>query len=89
MRCELIRAELDATFSYLYDSERLDIGYITDTFPIIKRKAESAFGEYRTKRIILERNNALTFAATDGSEYRRVALVLVDSRCAHSEFSSP
>ena len=29
--------------------------YILETFPIVKRKDEKLSGEYRTKRVILER----------------------------------
>jgi hypothetical protein len=28
--------------------------YIMETFPIVKRKDEKQYGEYRTKRVILE-----------------------------------
>ncbi|MFW0786139.1 hypothetical protein AAFP35_16650 [Gordonia sp. CPCC 206044] len=49
-----IRAELDAAFFHLYGIERDDVDYIMDTFPIVKRKDEADFGEYRTKRLILE-----------------------------------
>jgi hypothetical protein len=30
------------------------VDYILDTFPIVKRKDEQAFNEYRTKRLIIE-----------------------------------
>jgi len=53
-RRERIRAELDAAFFHLYGVNRDDVEYIMDTFPIVKRKDEAAFGEYRTKRLILE-----------------------------------
>ena len=46
--------ELDATFLRLYGIERTDASYVLDTFPLIKRKDEAEFGEYRTKRLILE-----------------------------------
>jgi hypothetical protein len=32
----------------------LDAAYILDTFPIVRRKDKRQFGEYRTKRVILE-----------------------------------
>src|SRR5208337_2656765 len=50
----LIRCELDAAFFHLYGISREDADYILDTFPIVKRKDEARFGEYRTKRVILE-----------------------------------
>ncbi|NMN99777.1 hypothetical protein HH308_00925 [Gordonia sp. TBRC 11910] len=49
-----LRAELDAAFFHLYGIERDDVDYIMETFPIVKRKDIAEFGEYRTKRLILE-----------------------------------
>ncbi|MEV0093683.1 DNA methyltransferase [Streptomyces sp. NPDC050738] len=48
-----IRAELDALFFHLYGITRDDVSYILDTFPIVKRKDEAAYGAYRTKDLIL------------------------------------
>ncbi|MEU9531662.1 DNA methyltransferase [Streptomyces sp. NPDC048213] len=48
-----IRAELDALFFHLYGITRDDVSYILDTFPIVKRKDEAKYGEYRTKTLIL------------------------------------
>jgi len=50
-----IRCELDAAFFHLYGIIREDVDYIMDTFPIVKRKDEAAFGHYRTKDMILEK----------------------------------
>jgi hypothetical protein len=49
-----MRCELDALYFHLYQIPRDDADYIMETFPIVKRKDESAHGEYRTKRVILE-----------------------------------
>lgn len=43
--------------------------YIMDTFPIVKRKDEASWGEYRTKRVILELYDALAEAKREGSVY--------------------
>src|SRR5262249_24491985 len=45
-----LRSELDAACFYLYGLNREEVGYVMDTFPIVRRKDEVAFGEYRTKR---------------------------------------
>ena len=58
----LIRAELDALYFHLYGISREDAAYILDTFPIIRRKDEAAYGEYRTKRVILEIYDAMAEA---------------------------
>ncbi|MGH3547790.1 MAG: hypothetical protein ACRDQU_06675 [Pseudonocardiaceae bacterium] len=50
----LLRAELDAAFFHLYGVNRDDTDYILDTFPIVRRKDEAKYGEFRTKRLILE-----------------------------------
>ena len=49
------RCELDAAFFHLYGIEADDADYILETFPIVKRHDEAEAGEYRTKRVILER----------------------------------
>ncbi|MGW0085299.1 Eco57I restriction-modification methylase domain-containing protein [Streptomyces sp. NPDC003393] len=48
-----IRCELDALFFHLYGINRDDVSYILDTFPIVKRKDEEKYGEFRTKNLIL------------------------------------
>jgi hypothetical protein len=50
-----LRAELDALYGHLYGLTREELAYILDTFPIVKRKDEAEYGEYRTKRMILEK----------------------------------
>ena len=50
----LLRCELDAAYFHLYGIVRDDVDYIMETFSIVKRKDDQQYGEYRTKRIILE-----------------------------------
>lgn len=70
-RAQLL-AEIDALMFRLYGIERDDVDYILDTFPIVKRKDEAAHGEYRTKRLILERYDAMADAEAAGEEYQTV-----------------
>jgi hypothetical protein len=49
-----LRAELDALYAHLYGLTRDELAYILDTFPIVKRKDKAEYGEYRTKRMVLE-----------------------------------
>ena len=49
-----LRAELDALYAHLYGLTRDELAYILDTFPIVRRKDEERWGEYRTKRMVLE-----------------------------------
>ncbi|WP_067135661.1 Eco57I restriction-modification methylase domain-containing protein [Microtetraspora malaysiensis] len=69
-RRALIRAELDAAFFHLYGVARDDVDYIMETFPIVKRKDEAKFGEYRTKLLILEVYEAMQDAIDGGKPYR-------------------
>jgi len=49
-----LRCELDAIYAHLYGVTKEELNYILETFPIVKRKDEAKYGEYRTKRMILE-----------------------------------
>jgi len=69
-RRELLRAELDAVFFHLYGIERDDVDYIMDTFPIVRRKDEAQYGEYRTKRLILEVYDRMGEAMASGEPYQ-------------------
>ncbi|MCL4445705.1 MAG: SAM-dependent methyltransferase [Actinobacteria bacterium] len=53
-RRAVLRAELDACFFHLYGFGRDDVEYIMDTFSIVRRKDEAAYGEYRTAGMILD-----------------------------------
>ena len=69
---------------------RDDVDYIMDTFPIVRRKDEAAHGEYRTKRLILERYDALSEATASGSEYQTLLEPPpADPGVAHPESSRP
>lgn len=68
----LLRAELDAAFFHLYGLARNDVGYVMDTFPIVRRNDEEAYAEFRTKRLILERYDALAKAIDTGEPYESV-----------------
>lgn len=84
-RRALLRAELDALMFRLYGIERDDVDYILDTFPIVKRKDEAAFDEYRTKRLILERFDAMAEAEAGGRPYETV----LDPPPAHPSLAHP
>jgi len=54
-----LRAEIDAYVAHLYGLSREDFAYILDTFPVLKRKEEAAFGEFRSRRKCLEEYDRL------------------------------
>ena len=65
-RDEIRRAELDAYYARLYGLARNELRYILDpkevhgedfpgeTFRVLKEKEVKQFGEYRTRRLVLE-----------------------------------
>ena len=60
-----VRARLDALYFHLYGLSREDAAYVLDTFPIVRRQDEAAFGSYRTKDMILAYMNALAAGDTE------------------------
>ena len=60
-----LRARLDALYFHLYRLDREDAAYILDTFPIVRKQDEIAFGHFRTKAMILAYMNALAASDTE------------------------
>ena len=60
-----LRARLDALYFHLYGLDRDDAGYVLNTFPIVRREDENAFGRYRTRDLILAYMSALTAGDTE------------------------
>ena len=65
----LMRCELDAAFFHLYGMERDHVDYILGTFPIVQRKDEKRYGEFRTRRTILDVFDAMAEAIRSGQRY--------------------
>jgi len=60
------------------------VDYIMDTFPIVKRKDEAAYGSYRTKERILKVYDEMQEAIRTGGEYRtRLEPPAGDKSCCH------
>lgn len=68
-RREVIRAELDAAFFHLYGIDRIDVGHVLDTFSVAMQQELRDHGEYHTKRLVLERYDALAAAIAGGAPY--------------------
>jgi hypothetical protein len=80
----LLRAELDAAFFYLYGFQREDVDYVMDTFWVVRDRDVRAYGEYRTKRLILEIYDELAEAIASGRRYQtRLHPPPADPRVAH------
>jgi hypothetical protein len=81
----LIRCELDAAFFLLYGIERDDVGYIMETFPIVKRKDEARHASYRMKETILHVYDSMQKSIETSTSYvSPVEPKLGDPSCAHS-----
>jgi hypothetical protein len=86
----LLRCELDALYFHLYRISRKEVEYIVDTFPIVRRKDEQQYGDYRTKRVILEVYDAMAQATRSGAQYETaIHPPPADSRLAHSSSTAP
>jgi hypothetical protein len=86
----LLRSELDAFYFHLYGIARDEADYIIDTFPITRRKEEQQYGEYRTKRVILEIYDAMAEAQRAGATYQtRLDPPPADPRVAHPAMERP
>lgn len=85
-----MRCELDALFFHLYGISRADADYILDTFPIVREREISEFGEYRTKILILEIYDAMADAERTGIPYQtRLDPPPADPRVAHTSAVAP
>ena len=73
-------ARLKASFPTPRDA----VAYIMETFPIIKRKDEEKWSEYRTKRVILEIYDAIAESIRTKRPYQtRLDPPPADPRCCH------
>jgi hypothetical protein len=73
-RRTLIRAELDAAYFHLYGLKRDEVEHVMGSFDALRRREEKPqnFGEFRTKRLILERYDAMSDAARTGTAYQTI-----------------
>jgi len=58
-RRDYLRAELDGAYFHLYGLDRRSVEHVMDSFSILKKKDLYKFGEFRTKRLILEAYDAM------------------------------
>jgi hypothetical protein len=49
-----LRCELDAFFFHMYGLSAADATYVMETFPLVQQREVQRFGEYRTRRLVLE-----------------------------------
>jgi hypothetical protein len=79
-----LRSELDAAFFHIYQLDRESSEYVMDTFPLISARDLDRFGEYRTKRVMIEIYDAMADAERSGTPYQtRLDPPPADPRVAH------
>jgi hypothetical protein len=50
----ILKTELDAFFAHIYQFDKPDLEYIMSTFPIVKRRDEEKYGEYKLLKATLD-----------------------------------
>ncbi|MBF9317691.1 Eco57I restriction-modification methylase domain-containing protein [Mycobacteroides chelonae] len=67
-RRALLRADLDAGFLHVYGLDRDEAEHVLDSFFVVRKYEERGFGEYRTKRFVLEAYDRMTEAIANGGD---------------------
>ena len=67
-RRALLRADLDAGFLHVYGLDRDEAEHVLDSFPVVRKYDERDFGEYRTKRLVLEAYDRMAEAIANGGK---------------------
>lgn len=68
-RLRLIAA-IEAEVAMLFGLSRDEVAYILDTFPIVRKRDEKCYGDYRTKRLILEAYDVVATAEFGGQPHQ-------------------
>ena len=68
----IIRAEIDALMFRLYGLDRPNVDYVMDTFDALRTDDLKQWGEYRTKRLVLDRYDAMAEAERRDQSYKTV-----------------
>ncbi|WP_375481526.1 Eco57I restriction-modification methylase domain-containing protein [uncultured Mycobacterium sp.] len=89
-RRALLRADLDAAFLHVYGLRRDEAEHVLDSFPVVRKYDERDFGEYRTKRLVLEAYDRMATAiANGGNGWRPLADVPAGSGPRHDARKVP
>jgi hypothetical protein len=67
-RRALLRADLDAGFFHIYGLDRDEAEHVLDSFFVVRKYEERDFGEYRTKRLVLEAYDRMADAIANGGK---------------------
>jgi hypothetical protein len=61
-----LRADLDAAFLHVYGLARAEAEHVLDSFFVVRKYDERDFGEFRTKRLVLDAYDRMAIAADRG-----------------------
>lgn len=67
-RRALLRADLDAGFLHVYGLKRDEAVHVLDSFPVVRKYEERDYGEFRTKRLVLEAYDRMAEAMANGGK---------------------
>jgi hypothetical protein len=80
-----LQCELDGAVFHVYGLSRADVDHVMDSFRLVRDSDEAEYGEYRTKRLILEIYDELAQAIATGRPYQtRLDPAPADPRVAHA-----
>jgi len=65
-RRALLRADLDAGFLHVYGLNRAEAEHVLDSFTVVRKYDERDFGEYRTRRLVLDAYDRMVKATNNG-----------------------
>ena len=82
----LLRADLDAAFLHVYGLSREESEHVLDSFPVVRKYEERDYGEYRTRRLIIEAYDRMASAIANGGKgWRPLADIPADSAHATND----
>jgi hypothetical protein len=67
-RRALLRADLEAAFLHVYELDREAATHVLDSFLVVRKYDERDFGEFRTKRLVLEAYDRMAHAIANGGK---------------------
>lgn len=68
-RRAMLRAEIDAALFHAYGLSREDVAYVLETFDVLQRTETAELGEFRTRRLVLDRYDAMMRSAQGAVPY--------------------
>lgn len=67
-RRALLRADLDAAFLHVYGLSRAEAEHVLDSFFVLRKYEERDYGEFRTRRLVLDAYHRMAVAIARGGE---------------------